>query len=211
MLKIVIVALAALLTCAAAPLGSQEATPPANLRGFQFGIDPLVYATLKSDYVTGGRTVGGLGLQLRIGWGFTDHLSLAMDVSVSDLAVADSAKYLLANGDVLLRYTPRTVTVGGHVVAPYLGLGVNVRDVSADGRSPTGTTIYELAGEVLALSVGTSVYLRRDFALFAAYHAGLGDFNDERIGNTTTHNRRLRGDSHRLALGVTWHRGVGRR
>jgi len=208
MLKIVIITLAALLTCAANTAAGQDSQPPANVRGLHLGIDPLVYATLKSDYATGGRTVGGMGLQLRAGWGFTERLSLAFDVSVSDLAVADSAKYLLANADLLLRYTPTTVVVAGRTVAPYVGIGVNLRDIGADGRSPTGTDIYELAGEVLALSAGASVYLKPELSIFVAYHAGLGDFNDERIANTTTHNRRLYGESHRIALGVTWHKGV---
>lgn len=213
MLKALLLFLAALLTCAATPMvgQSQGGEPPAvNRRGLHVGIDPVTYATLSSGYVTGGRSVGGMGLQLRFGWGFTDKISLAMDVSVTELGVADSANYFLSNGDILLRYTPTGFTVGRRVVVPYIAAGIGLRDISTNEESPTAEDIYVLEGEVLALSAGASVYLQPNLSVFLGYHGGFGDFMDERIGNVTTHNRKLRGDSHRVALGLTWHKGRGR-
>lgn len=212
MLKSLIILCGALLTCAAtaSPLRGQDAESSANLRGLHIGVDPLVYATLSSDYVTGGRTVGGMGLQLRFGWGFTERLSFALDVSVTKLAVADSAQYLLGNGDLLLRYAPGTFRLASRTVVPYIAAGYGLRDISADGQSPTASRIYDLAGEVLAVSAGASVYVRPNLSVFIAYHGGFGEFNDERSGNTTTHNRGLRGESHRASVGMTWHQGRGR-
>jgi hypothetical protein len=212
MLRTMLVLLGAALTSAggAVPLSAQAAPRAVNIRGLHIGIDPLVYATLSSDYVTGGRTVGGLGLQIRGGWSFTEKLSLVMDVSVSNLAVADTAKYLLSSGDVMLRYTPVTFVYRRRTVAPYVGMGVGLRDISAEGRSPTASNLYELAGEALAVSAGVSVYVSPDLSVFVAYHAGFGDFNDERSGNVTTHRRQQAGESHRIALGLTWHKGRAR-
>lgn len=213
MLKALLLFLAAMLTCAATPCVGQPpgGEPPAvNRRGLHIGIDPLTYATLTSDYVTGGRRVGGMGLQLRFGWGFTEHLSLVLDVSVTELGVADTANYFLSNGDVMLRYTPTGFAVGRRTVIPYIGAGIGLRENSTNTESPTAEDIYVLEGEVLALSAGASVYLQPNLSAFLGYHGGFGDFMDERIGNLTTHNRKLRGDSHRVAVGMTWYKGRGR-
>lgn len=192
----------------AAPLPAQDAAPPeARLRGFFLGLDPAVYAMLKSEYVTAGRVVGGSGLQLRFGWGFTEKLAVSMDVSVSTLSVADTAKYLLANGDLLIRYTPGTFVYARRRIAPFVAAGVNLRDIEADGRSPTNTGIYVLEGEVAAVQAGLDVYLTPTLSVTGAYYLGFGDFTDERIGNVTYHNRAKFGESHRITLGVTLHGG----
>lgn len=175
------------------------------MQRFWLGIDPVVHATLKSDYVTDRRVVGGSGLQLRFGWGFNDKLGMSMDVAVTKLDVADSARYLLANGDVVVRYTPFTFPLYGRAIAPFLTGGVNLRDVSAEGRSPTGTRIYALEGEVASFGAGVDVFLTPSLSATLVYHAGIGDFTDERVGNVTTHNRDKSGESHRVSLGITLH------
>lgn len=180
---------------------------PVNRRGLHIGLDPGTYATLTSDGITGGRTVGGFGLSLRLGWGFTERLALVMDVGVTDLVVADSAGYLLSNGDILLRYAPRAFRLPAGTLVPFVHAGVGLRDVTAEDASPTNTAIYVFEGEVLTVGAGASLYFTRELALFGALYWNSGDFNDERIGNVTTHSRGVGGVSTRVSLGLSWHKG----
>lgn len=183
---------------------------PVNRRGLHIGIDPGTYATLTSDGITGGRSVGGFGLSLRFGWGFTDRLALTMDVGVTDLIVADTAGYLLGNGDLLLRYSLGAFTLPLGTIVPFVHGGVGLRDITAEDASPTNTKIYVFEGEALTLGGGASIYFSRELALFAALYWNSGDFNDERVGNVTTHSRGVSGVSTRVSIGLTWHRGRGR-
>lgn len=178
-----------------------------SLRGFFIGLDPAVYGMLSSEYVTGERTVGGFGFQLRAGWGFTEKLALSLDVAVTSLWVADTAEYLLGNGDILLRYTPFTFDVQGTRVVPYLVGGVGLRDITVEGPSPTGQRPYVLEGEVAAVGAGVYIFLTPRLSATLSYHGGFGDFTDERSGQVTTHNRGKSGESHRVAFGITLHPG----
>ncbi len=196
------------LSLLAAPAAAQAPdAAPANRRGFSLGLDPVTYATLASDGITDGRTVGGFGLSLRFGWGFTDRLSMAMDVGVTDLIVADTAGYLLGNGDLLLRYSVGAFALPLGTMVPFVHVGVGLRDITAEDASPTNTAIYSFAGEALTLGGGASLFLSRELALFAALYWNTGNFNDERIGNVTTHSRGVSGVSTRVSIGLTWHKG----
>jgi hypothetical protein len=202
------------LLCAQAPAPAQQdaiaakaAAPAANLRGFTMGIDPLVGAALTSDGITGGRSVNGLGLALRFGWGFSERWALLMDVAVTDLVVADSAGYFLSHGDVLLRWTPFTKAAPGGVWAPFLQGGFGFRDVTAEKASPTNTTIYMFEGEVLTLGAGVAYFVSPGISISTAFMWSTGDFNDERIGMVTTHGRGVPGTSARIGVGVNWHKG----
>jgi hypothetical protein len=183
--------------------------PTANLRGFTIGIDPLVAGTLTSDGITGGRSVNGMGLTLRFGWGFSDRWTLLMDVAVTELAVADTAGYFLSHGDVMMRWTPFTKTAPGGVWAPFLQGGLGFRDVTAEDASPTNTAIYMFEGEVLTLGGGVAYFVSPEISISAAAMWSTGDFNDERIGMVTTHGRGVPGTSARIGVGVNWHKGRG--
>jgi hypothetical protein len=206
-MRVMLPGLVPLVLGASVALAQGDAATVANLRGFHFGIDPLTYGSLASDGITGGRTVGGAGIAVRVGWGFSERLALTLDVSATTLAVADTAHYLMGHGDVLLRYTPLARRTRLGTWAPFVFIGGGLRDVTADDASPTNTAIYAFEGEVFTLGAGTSVYVRRSLAILGAYYWSTGDFNDERVGNVTTHNRGVAGRSSRIALGLTWHRG----
>lgn len=189
----------------ATDVSAQEAKPivPA-VRGFQLGADGAA-AVLRSDYVTGGRSVAGGGFGLRLGWGIHDHVVLAMDVAATKLVVADTADYFLAHADMLLRVLPFRIESGLGTWLPFLQVGGGWRNVEDDKASPTGTNIYIFEGGVFTLGVGTHLYLADEASLFLGWYHSRGDFDDERIGNTTTHNRNQPGRSSRLQMGVTWH------
>lgn len=179
----------------------------ANLRGFSVGVDPLVLGALTSDYVTSGRAVNGLGLALRFGWGFSDHWTLLMDVAVTDLAVADSASYFLSHGDILMRWTPRTIEAARGTWAPFVQAGLGFRDVSPFEASPTPERIYFLEGEVLTVGAGAAYFVSPKLSLSAVFNWSAGNFNDERIGMVSTHGRGLPGKSWRAGVGINWHKG----
>jgi hypothetical protein len=202
------------LLCAQAPapvqkdaIATKAAAPDANLRGFTMGIDPLVAAGLTSDGITGGRSVNGLGLALRFGWGFSERWTLLMDVAVTDLVVADTAGYFLSNGDVMMRWTPFTKVTPRGVWAPFVQGGFGFRDVTAEGASPSNTAIYMFEGEVLTLGAGVAYFVSPSISISTAAMWSTGDFNDERIGMVTTHGRGVPGTSARIGVGVNWHKG----
>lgn len=187
--------------------GAQPAPETVNRRGFSMGLDPLTYAALTSDGITGGRTVGGFGLQGRFGWGFSDRVALVMEVAVSNLRVADTAAYLLDHGDVLLRVTPFARRGPGGVWAPFVHVGLGFRGVDAEDASPTGTRIYHFEGDEVTLGGGAELYVTRELSVFFGASWSMGDFTDERIGNVTFHGRKVAGESVRAAAGLTWHAG----
>jgi len=202
------------LLCAQSPAPVQKdaiaesaSAPDANLRGFTFGIDPLVAGTLTSDGITGGRSVNGLGIALRFGWGFSDRWTLLMDVAVTDLVVADTAGYFLSHGDLMMRWTPFTKRAPGGVWAPFIQGGLGFRDVSAEDASPTNTKIYMFEGEVLTLGAGVAYFVSPTLSISTAAMWSTGDFNDERVGMVTTHGRGVPGTSARIGVGVNWHKG----
>lgn len=202
------------LLCAQAPTPAQKdaiatktAAPDANLRGFTMGIDPLVGAALTSNGITGGRSVNGLGLALRFGWGFSNRWSLLMDVAVTDLVVADTAGYFLSHGDVMMRWTPFTRKTASGVWAPFLQGGMGFRDVTAEDASPTNTAIYIFEGEVLTLGAGVAYFVSPGLSISTVFMWSTGDFNDERVGMVTTHGRGVAGTSARIGVGVNWHKG----
>ena len=194
----------------AAPIPSAPVRINPVRRGFQFGFDRLTYGALTSDAITGGRLVGGFGLGIRFGWGFNEQLALVMDASMTNLAVADTAKYSLNHGDFLLRWTPQLFPVGRGALAPFLHLGLGFRDVDAEAPSSTHAETYVFQGEVLTLGAGTNYYISNRLALFGAFYWSAGDFNDERTGNVTTHNRGEPGRSARTQLGATFFTGRNR-
>jgi hypothetical protein len=202
------------LLCAQAPppappdtIPAKAANPGANLRGFTVGLDPLVAGALTSDGITGGRTVSGLGLALRFGWGFSNRWTLLMDVAVTDLIVADTAGYFLSDGGLTLRFTPFTKTTRRGVWAPFVQGALGFRDVTAEGASPTNTRIYMFEGEVLTLGAGVAYFVSPKISISAGAMWSTGDFNDERVGMVTTHGRGVPGTSGRIGVGVNWHKG----
>ncbi len=188
---------------AALPLSAQRGEPAR--RGVVLGFDPLVYASMSSDAITGGRDVAGTGLALRFGWGFSEYWSLVMDVAVTDLEVADTAAYLLTHGDVMLRLTPVAWETRVGYLLPVLQAGWSLRDVSAEGESPTGTGIYTFEGNALTLGLGAELYLTRSIAIWLGAYWTSGEFDDERVGNITTHNRNAPATSVRFGTGLTLH------
>lgn len=188
-----------------APLSAQQAAP--ERRGVIFGLDPILYSSLNSDAVTGGRSVGGLGLAMRFGWGISDTWSVVLDVAVVDLDVADTAKYVFAHGDLLLRATPVVWDSPLGPLVPVLQAGWSLRDVTAEDASPTNTAIYVFEGSALTLGAGAELYLNPKLALWFAGYWTTGEFDDERIGNITTHSRNEPGTSMRVGLGLTYHGG----
>lgn len=179
----------------------------ANRTGFFIGFDPVAYATLTSDAVTGGVRRGGTGIALRLGWGFTERLAIVFDTPVTDLRVADSADYLLATSDLALQYRFATRRVGKRALVPSVQVGVGLPSVDATFYGGPAPLDYTLSGESLAIGAGIAFYLRPSLA--TTLHAWWGQvaFNDERIGNTTTHGRGIKATSSRVQAGVEWHRG----
>lgn len=212
MRRIPLLALALLCTLprAAQPQADRSAVPErvrANRSGFFIGFDPIVYASLRSDELTGGAARGGTGVSLRFGWGFSDRLAILMDVPVTDLPVADSADYLLSTGDVALQYRFAPFDVGTRALLPFVQLGFGIRTLDATRYGAGGPQIYSLAGEVLTLGLGTAYYFTPSIAATLQGWWSTGEFNDERIGNTTTHNRGIAATSTRIQAGLEWHRG----
>ncbi len=181
--------------------------PAANQRGFFIGFDPLAYAALSGDAVTGGRSIGGTGVSLRFGWGFSERWAFVMDVPVTDLPLADSADYLLSHGDLALQYRLRPLRAGRRALVAHLQAGVSLRSVDATLYGGGGPAIYSLAGEALSLGGGVAYYVLPSVATTLNAWWTSGAFNDERIGNTTTHNRGLQATSYRVQAGVEWHAG----
>lgn len=193
---------------ALAAQGDSAATrAPANRTGFFIGFDPIVYASLTSDVITAGRTKGGTGVALRFGWGFTERLALVMDVPVTDLVVSDSADFLLSHGDIALMYFPTAVTLWRRPLVPFVQVGGGFRDIESTLYTGGPPQMYAFAGEVFSVGAGVRYYVERGWAITLQGWWSSGDFNDERIGNTTTHNRHVAATSTRVQAGVEWHRG----
>lgn len=202
----VLLALMFLTASASAAQDTPPGAPEPVLKGFFIGADGGG-AVLRSDYVTGGRSVGGGGYGLRFGWGLSRSFTIAMDVLATKLAVADSADYLMGHGDMLLRYHPLRWRRGKVTWVPFVHAGGGFRDISAEGASPTASRIYEFSGGTVTVGAGTYVFLAPGASLFIASYHTRGDFDDERIGNVTTNSRNKPGQSSRLAIGVNWHFG----
>lgn len=193
---------------ALAAQGDSAATrAPANRTGFFIGFDPIVYASLSSDVITAGRAKGGTGVALRFGWGFTERLALVMDVPVTDLVVSDSVDYLLSHGDIALMYFPTAVTLWRRPLVPFVQVGGGFRDIESTLYTGGPPQMYAFAGEVFSVGAGVRYYVERRWAITLQGWWSSGDFNDERIGNTTTHNRHVAATSTRVQAGVEWHRG----
>lgn len=186
---------------------SAASRAPANRTGFFIGFDPIVYASLTSDVITAGRTKGGTGVALRFGWGFTERLALVMDVPVTDLVVSDSADFLLSHGDIALMYFPTAVTLWRRPLVPFVQVGGGFRDIESTLYTGGPPQMYAFAGEVFSVGAGVRYYVERRWAITLQGWWSSGDFNDERIGNTTTHNRHVAATSTRVQAGVEWHRG----
>lgn len=193
---------------ALAAQGDSAATrAPANRTGFFIGFDPIVYASLTSDVITAGRTKGGTGVALRFGWGFTERLALVMDVPVTALVVSDSVDYLLSHGDIALMYFPTAVTLWRRPLVPFVQVGGGFREIESTLYTGGPPQMYVFAGEVFSVGAGARYYVKRRWAITLQGWWSSGDFNDERIGNTTTHNRHVAATSTRVQVGVEWHRG----
>lgn len=186
---------------------SAASRAPANRTGFFIGFDPIVYASLTSDVITAGRTKGGTGVALRFGWGFTERLALVMDVPVTDLVVSDSADFLLSHGDIALMYFPTAVTLWRRPLVPFVQVGGGFRDIESTLYTGGPPRMYAFAGEVFSVGAGVRYYVERRWAITLQGWWSSGDFNDERIANTTTHNRHVAATSTRVQAGVEWHRG----
>ncbi len=193
---------------AQAPAADSAALRAPIIKGFFLGFDGAG-ASLQSDYITGSGSKGGGGFGLRFGWGLSESVTLAMDVAATRLAVADTADYYMGHGDVLLRYHPLRWSRGRVVWVPFVHAGAGFRDVTAEDVSPTNSRIYGFEGGVFTFGGGTYVFLDPRASLFAALYHSRGDFDDERIGNVTTHSRNEPGVSTRLVLGINWHMGRG--
>lgn len=197
---------------APAPIPPYNPPPQLAIReGFFIGFDPVAYAWIAGDSVTAGDSRGGSGLSLRFGWGFSDRWALVMDVPVTDVRVPGGGKYLMSHGDIMLRFTPAVWPVGRMAVVPFAQAGGGIRDLDATLYTGGAPQMYALAGEVFTVGAGVAWYVRPEFAASLAAHWSSGEFNDERIGNVTTHNRGLTAESYRVQAGIEWHRGRGRR
>lgn len=192
-----------------AQAAAQAATPPpaANRTGFFLGFDPIAYASLTSDVLTGGRSVAGTGVSLRFGWGFSERWALVMDVPVTDLVISDTADFLMSHGDVAVMYLPRGMTLWGRRLVPFLQAGAGFRALESTYYGSGGPQLYSLEGEVFSAGAGLRLYVERSWAIAVQGWWSSGEFNDERIGNTTTHNRNLAATSLRVQGGLEWHRG----
>lgn len=185
------------------------ATQPANRTGFFIGFDPIVYASLTSDVITAGKTKGGTGVSLRFGWGFSERLAIVMDVPVTDLVVSDSADFLLSHGDFALMYFPTSFTLWQRPLVPFVQVGGGFRDIESTLYAGGAPQIYAFASEVFSVGAGARYYVERRWTITLQGWWSSGDFNDERIGNTTTHNRHVAATSTRVQAGLEWH--VGRK
>ena len=186
---------------------SAASRAPANRTGFFIGFDPIVYASLTSDVITAGKTKGGTGVSLRFGWGFSERLALVMDVPVTDLVVNDSADFLLSHGDIALMYFPVAVTLWRRPLVPFVQVGGGFRDIESTLYTGGPPQIYAFASEVFSVGIGARYYVERRWAITLQGWWSSGDFNDERIGNTTTHNRHVAATSTRVQAGLEWHLG----
>lgn len=184
-----------------------QSAAPANRTGFFIGFDPMVYASLTSDVITAGKTNGGTGVSLRFGWGFNERLALVMDVPVTDLVVSDSADFLLSHGDIALMYFPTALTLWGRPLVPFVQVGGGFRDIESTLYAGGAPQIYAFASEVFSVGIGARYYVERRWAISLQGWWSSGEFNDERIGNTTTHNRHVMATSSRIQAGLEWHRG----
>lgn len=200
-------ALAAQSDSAATRAAAAATTAPANRTGFFIGFDPIVYASLTSDVITAGRTKGGTGVALRFGWGFNERLALVMDVPVTALVVSDSADFLLSHGDIALMYFPTAVTIWRRPLVPFVQVGGGFREIESTLYTGGPPQMYVFAGEVFSVGAGARYYVKRRWAITLHGWWSSGDFNDERIGNTTTHNRHVSATSTRVQAGVEWHLG----
>lgn len=183
-----------------------QAPAQANRSGFFVGLDPLTYAWISGREITGGQSRGGAGLALRFGWGFTDRLSLILDVPVTELGVADTADFLMSHGDVALRYIVATLPLRHGLLAPFVQVGAGFRELESNYVDDTGSRLYILEGEAFSAGGGAALYVSPQIAVVAAVWASVGRFNDERIGNTTTHRRGYAGTSYRVQVGLEWHK-----
>jgi hypothetical protein len=192
---------------AAQAVPAPAAAPAANRTGFFVGFDPLAYATLSSGALTGGRTKGGSGVALRFGWGFSKRVALVMDVPVTDLPVSDTTNFLLSHGDIALMFFPVTWELAGRPLIPFGQVGAGLRALDAtlyDGGSPQ---TYAFAGEVFSLGAGARLYIAPQFAIALHGWWSIGEFNDVRVGNVTTHNQHISATSARVQTGLEWHLG----
>lgn len=181
--------------------------PRANRTGFFLGFDPIAYASLTSDVLTGGRSPGGTGVSLHFGWGFSERWALVMDVPVTDLVISDTADYLMSHGDVAVIFLPRGMTLRGHPLVPFVQVGAGFRSLESTYYSGATPQLYSLEGEVFSIGAGARFYVERRWAITLQGWWSSGDFNDERIGNTTTHNRHIAATSARVQAGLEWHAG----
>ncbi len=96
--------------------------------------------------------------------------------------------------------------LGGRAVVPFVQAGFGFR--SLDGRIYDAGTprIYVLEGEVLSLGAGSRVYVSPAFAVTVQAWWSSGDFNDERVGQVTTHSRGIGAASWRVQTGLEWHK-----
>lgn len=184
-----------------------QSAPSANLTGLIIGLDPIVYSSLTSDYITGGQARGGGGIALRFGWGFRPKIALIMDVPVTLIPLGDSSEYFLSHGDVLLQFAFPERRLARSVLVPFAQLGLGFREVSSSIYTPAGTLVYSIEGEVFTAGAGLLWFVRRNFAIAGSASYSTGDFNDERLGSTTVHNRGVPGRSWRVQMGVEWRKG----
>jgi len=189
------------------PEQPHASAPAANRRGFFIGFDPVAYASLNSDVITAGRSKGGTGVALRFGWGFSDRIALMMDVPVTDLVISDTADFLMSHGDVALMYLPTTLRLAGRALVPFIQVGGGFRSLESTYYGGPKPQLYSLDGEVFSVGAGARYYVERRWAITLQGWWSSGDFNDERIGNTTTHNRHIAATSMRVQDGLEWHRG----
>lgn len=179
-----------------------EASAPA---GLFFGVDPITYASVNSEYLTNGRSEGGFGLALRFGWAVSPRVAMLLEVPVARVSLGDTAEYYLSHGDIALRFAP-WAAAQPRAVQPFVQVGAGFREVSSTFYQGGRPAPYALSGENFSIGGGLTwrVTPRLDIAMSAAWSSGV--FNDERRADTTVHNRGIRATSARAQLGLDWYR-----
>jgi hypothetical protein len=120
---------------------------------------------------------------------------------------SDDEDYLMSHGDIALMYFPRAFALGKRPLLPFVQVGGGFRSLESTFRGGGAPQIYALEGEVFSVGAGLRYHVERRWAITLQGWWSSGEFNDERVGNTTTHNRNISATSTRVQAGLEWHRG----
>ena len=147
----------------------------AGPRGWALGV-ALEGAELKTEDSEGSRSSSetGLGLELQLGYGFTDYFALYL--ALGGAQVEGENDSLLFSDDYLLAHINlgAKVSFPGRSVSPYLDVSLSVASASAE----SGDTEVAAYGQGVGFGGGGLFFINRQVAIDVGFRANFGEFTD---------------------------------